>query len=1209
MSDSTESLAVGNLHVQVGYYQGQIVLVLNGSTDVLKPFHENPPVAWCNLGCTLGQGFEQTRRIELLDGAVGAHNLAVKLAPEDHFDESKYLNLFSISLGLRFEATRHMDDLNAALDAGRKALELATRLDPSDAIVLSGFWDTFCTFLQWRFEWIQEIEDLNSAIHAGQQAINLIPRDHQNRGLYCDKLAVALKQRGRYRWSVADLSSAVKASQEAVGSITTDHPRRLQYLCNLVEALDLRSQCSESISDLNEAVEALKEASTLVSSHEYRTRYLNIFALVHLRRYDMMGCLDDLNDAEQASEEAIELSAPALIKAYCLSISSRIYQLKYLRTGLREHLDMAVQRSYESLASTPANHPEISLRLCHLSRSLLMRFEGSHMEEDLANAIKFGDEAVRVTPSNHADQVFCLVNLSATLRARFDWMKSMDDLMKAIELAEQALNSIPVNHPFNHKCWNCLGAALSVRYDATRALSDLNTAIFAYEMALKSNTYECADYLNGLGVARWQLFERTESLDDLDAAVEAYEKAVNLTRLDDIDRAARLTNLGVALHKRFDRTKSAEDLDKAIRVNRKAVNSISKKRSDQATCLHNLGNALQARFHLLDSLDDLDAAVEANQLSVNMTPENDPQRASHLDSLGTAFWRRSERMKTFADVNAASKAFEEVVHLHTASPSIRILSAVHAASLYSSVGRAESAMEMMSISVELLPKTSTRVIGRDDRQYILSCYFRLAADACALSVRCGNSVFQALCLLELGRGVMASTHFETRSDVRQLQRRHPELAERYISLCEELNLPADKYYLQVDSILAKHSLSSPAARHYQVSNALDDVIALIQEQDGFSRFLLGPTAEDLKSLASSGPIVFLNSSPFGSDAFLVTPSKMERVSLTNLTYGDLESNADKLIRLSRDDSDLIQHNVLPRILKWLWDNLAEPVLQRLGFTEAPKSDHEWPHVWWIPVGLLSLFPIHAAGYHGKSDSRTVLDRVISSYAPTAKSLDQARSQVRSHLERNISPQSVLLVSMPDTPHRPSLGNTLHEIDAVVNILPQSIERISLTNPTTSELMQNIEECSIVHLACHGEVDPDPSKSQILLADWEINPCTVSSLAQKNLGKAAFAYVSACHAANSRSINLLDESINIAGGFLLAGFPSVIGTLWEIEDKRSVEIARSVYSSMCDGDGKLDIRKAARGLHFALRKAREDLLKEKFRNTDPVTWAPYIHVGV
>ena len=52
------------------------------------------------------------------------------------------------------------------------------------------------------------------------------------------------------------------------------------------------------------------------------------------------------------------------------------------------------------------------------------------------------------------------------------------------------------------------------------------------------------------------------------------------------------------------------------------------------------------------------------------------------------------------------------------------------------------------------------------------------------------------------------------------------------------------------------------------------------------------------------------------------------------------------------------------------------------------------------------------------------------------------------------------------------------------------------------------------------------------------------------------------------------------------------------------------SAMLTVEDKLDIRNAARGLHFAIRKLREVLLKEsRSMTSDPVTWASYIHVGV
>ena len=48
-----------------------------------------------------------------------------------------------------------------------------------------------------------------------------------------------------------------------------------------------------------------------------------------------------------------------------------------------------------------------------------------------------------------------------------------------------------------------------------------------------------------------------------------------------------------------------------------------------------------------------------------------------------------------------------------------------------------------------------------------------------------------------------------------------------------------------------------------------------------------------------------------------------------------------------------------------------------------------PRVWWVATGSLALLPVHAAGH--RDGSRTLLDRVISSYTPTVRSLTAARA--------------------------------------------------------------------------------------------------------------------------------------------------------------------------------------------------------------------------
>jgi CHAT domain-containing protein len=107
-----------------------------------------------------------------------------------------------------------------------------------------------------------------------------------------------------------------------------------------------------------------------------------------------------------------------------------------------------------------------------------------------------------------------------------------------------------------------------------------------------------------------------------------------------------------------------------------------------------------------------------------------------------------------------------------------------------------------------------------------------------------------------------------------------------------------------------------------------------------------------------------------------------------------------------------------------------------------------------------------------------------------------------------------------------------------------------------------------------------------------------------LKNAQLAYLSACHAAANRVEDLLDEGIHLAGACQIAGFPHVIGTLWSIHDKHSVQVAEVVYGSIFPRSGKkvVDFAQTAAGLHSAIRQLREENPK------DPLVWAPYIHLG-
>ncbi|MFB7969878.1 CHAT domain-containing protein [Streptomyces rubiginosohelvolus] len=156
-------------------------------------------------------------------------------------------------------------------------------------------------------------------------------------------------------------------------------------------------------------------------------------------------------------------------------------------------------------------------------------------------------------------------------------------------------------------------------------------------------------------------------------------------------------------------------------------------------------------------------------------------------------------------------------------------------------------------------------------------------------------------------------------------------------------------------------------------------------------------------------------------------------------------------------------------------------------------------------------------------------------------------------------------------------------------------------PTTTNVLENLPGCTISHFVCHGTSDPaNPSRSRLILQDPD-TPLTVSALAPVDIGNARLAYLSACSTAATAGTELLDESIHLTSAFQLAGFPHVIGNLWEASDGVAQRIAERFYAGITTRDGP-DPGRSAASLHSAVQEIRSD-------NPDhPFLWAGYLHAG-
>ena len=82
----------------------------------------------------------------------------------------------------------------------------------------------------------------------------------------------------------------------------------------------------------------------------------------------------------------------------------------------------------------------------------------------------------------------------------------------------------------------------------------------------------------------------------------------------------------------------------------------------------------------------------------------------------------------------------------------------------------------------------------------------------------------------------------------------------------------------------------------------------------------------------------------------------------------------------------------------------------------------------------------------------------------------------------------------------------------------------------------------------------------------------------------------------------------AGGFQLAGFRQVVGTLWHIDDERSAAVSRAVYESIVKGDREVEVESVARALHSAVRTLRDDTTSVEGSSMEyphePLLWAHF-----
>ena len=264
------------------------------------------------------------------------------------------------------------------------------------------------------------------------------------------------------------------------------------------------------------------------------------------------------------------------------------------------------------------------------------------------------------------------------------------------------------------------------------------------------------------------------------------------------------------------------------------------------------------------------------------------------------------------------------------------------------------------------------------------------------------------------------------------------------------------------------------------------------------------------------------------------------------------------------------------------DNLHQMLLAPVLPAGLPRGLIIVPHraLHYLPFQALMAAP-----------GRYLLQDSLVSYLSSASLLQFTREK-----EQAATGPGALAVGNPDL-EDPTLNLRYAEREAeeVGRQFPGAtvLVRRQATKPRTRESM-GLQ--SLIHLATHADLDEvDPLGSALLFRPegGDTGRLEVQEIFGLDL-HASLVILSACETSLGK-LTQGDEVIGLTRAFIYAGSPSVISTLWRVDDRASYELMQEFYRNLKDGRGKAE----------ALRDAQITTLA---KYPHPYYWAAYQLTG-
>jgi len=334
-----------------------------------------------------------------------------------------------------------------------------------------------------------------------------------------------------------------------------------------------------------------------------------------------------------------------------------------------------------------------------------------------------------------------------------------------------------------------------------------------------------------------------------------------------------------------------------------------------------------------------------------------------------------------------------------------------------------------------------------------------------------------------------------------------------------------------------------------------------------------------------------------------------------LQFIAVELPRERLAGLVKDLRDSVftlgEKNKFDEASVLLYKQLIEPLLSHITGKELIIVPHD----------VLHYLPFHALV---GSDGRYLIEKYPVYYLSSASLLQFVKEK------RKAGGEKVLAFGNPDLGD-PEKNLEFAELEAkeVKAAYPES--SVYIRKEATEEKSKTLSaNQDILHFATHAELnEDDPLSSAVLLAreDKEDGRLEVREIFGMDL-KANLVVLSGCDTGLGK-LSTGDELVGLTRAFIYAGTPSVVASLWSVDDSSTAQLMASFYRNLktmskvealrqaqlelIRGEGRSDLlaRRGVGGIGKLGETTKSESLSQNpisISTSHPYFWAPFILVG-